>query len=449
MGRPVNDMPPSDPGERAAQVIDMFADGRGGGQNKGVHHLLAVLQKNDKGVVQPTLANVLLILAHDPPLAGMVGYDEFNAQHLILRSPPPSEDGEQLLPGPYPRVWGVADVALVQAYLQRIWSGRITQQTVEQAMVTAAERRRFHPVRDWLATLRWDSTPRLDTWLRSAFGCPDDDYHAAIGAKFLIAAVRRVRQPGCKFDHMPVLEGAQGIGKSRACQALFGERWFSDAIPEDLASRDAALGLLGVWGLEFAEIQHLIRNEVETIKAFLSRSTDRYRPPYAKNYVERPRQGVLIGTTNADDYLRDTSGNRRIWPVLCVFADADWVEANRQQLWAEAAAREASGEALWLADTDAREQATARQAERMSEDVWHDLIHDSVAQQMEIRVPDILTATLGIPRERQGKREEMRVAAILTALGWERRLVRAPGDWRKPRRAWFRKTEPPLPGSGS
>lgn len=424
---------PRDP----ADVVDLLTHAKAGGQNRGLHRVMATLAKTDKGEPLNTLANLLVILAHDPPVAGMLGYNEFTSQPLLMRSPPPMDDSEDPLPGPYPRSWGAEDVALVLAYVQRIWIPKARNDAIEQAMLTEAAHRRFHPIRDWLAALKWDGKPRIGTWLHKAFGCPADGYHEAIGAKFLIAAVRRIRQPGCKFDHMPVLEGSQGIGKSTVVRTLFGPEWFSDSIPEELASRDAAMALLGVWVLEFAEIQHLIRNEVEVIKAFLSRAVDRYRPPYGKTYVDRPRQIVLIGTTNTDDYLRDGSGNRRIWPVRCVHADADWVEANREQLWAEAAAREASGEVIWLDDDDIRHEATEQQAERMTDDSWLDAVNEWLEGRVEVRMADVLALALAIPKERQGKREQMRAADVMKSLGWERIQVRVAGQ--PPLRLWRRR----------
>ena len=258
------------------------------------------------------------------------------------------------------------------------------------------------------------------------------------GKWYIMGMVMRIMEPGCKFDYMVVLEGNQGIGKSTAIKEMFGEQYFSDAIPEELASRDAAMALLGVWVLEFAEIQHLIRNEVEVIKAFLSRSTDRYRPPYGKHYVERARQGVLIGTTNATDYLRDVSGNRRIWPVRCQFSDVEWLAANREQLWAEAATREAAGESIWLDDVEVRDQATQHQAERMSDDVWSEPVEDWLSVRHEATTADALTMALSIPRERQGKKEEMRVAAIIAKAGWER-VSKWDSSQNKMRRFWLRK----------
>jgi putative DNA primase/helicase len=306
----------------------------------------------------------------------------------------------------------------------------------EAAMMVEASSRRFHPVRDWLATLKWDGIHTLDNWLTLAFGCPKDDYHAAVGAKALIAAVRRVRQPGCKFDCMLILEGDQGIGKSTACRTLFSDEWYSDYIVEDLGSKDAALALDGVWGLELAEIQQLIRNEVETVRSFLSRGKDHFRPPYGKSYVDRPRQGVLIGTTNADDYLRDTHGNRRFWPAKCRHADVKWIAEMRSQLWAEAAHREAQGETIFLPPNQITLAATAIQSDRMTDDVWTETVREWLFGRTEVRLPDILTSALNIPRERQGKREEMRVSAILRLDGWERHIGRTDGNAGKATRVW-------------
>lgn len=414
--------------DRAAEVIDMASA-------KPIDQLswFKRLQSGDKGYL-PTVSNAMLIFANDPVLQGMLAYNAFRSEHLLTRQPPPAQEDGPSLAGPYPRPWGPEDVALIQAYFQRIWCPRFSRATVEDAMLAEAALRRFHPVVDWLDSLRWDGKPRLDTWLTNAFACENNRYHRAVGTKFLIAAVRRVRRPGCKFDHMLVLEGAQGIGKSRSLAELFSIPWFSDAIPPDLNSRDAAMALLGVWCLEFAEIEHLIRNEVETIKAFLSRSVDRYRPPYGKAYVERPRQGVLVGTTNADDYLRDATGNRRVWPVRCQVASPEWVKVNRVELWAEASAREATGENIWIEDEAVLVQASAAQSERLSEDLWEASVAEYLSGRIEARVHQILVDALGVPKERLTKPQEMRVGAILRRRGWVKSLKRRNGE---PTRVWF------------
>lgn len=400
----------------------------------GTSAWMAGVARNDRGATMPSLANALLVLRHDIPILGMLAWNSFTAQHLIMHAAPAIDAEGRSLAGPYPRPWAGEDVALVQAYLQRNWDPRFNRATTEEAMAATAALNRFHPVTHWLDGLEWDRWPRLDTWLSITFGVEGSDYHTAVGSKFLMAAVRRVRHPGCKFDHMPVFEGPQGLGKSRTMRALFGAPWFSDDIPADLADKDAAMALRGVWGLEFAEIEHLIRVEIETLKAFLSRQVDRYRPPYGKFFVDWPRQGVMFGTTNADDYLRDTSGNRRIWPVRCITADMRWIEANRGQLWAEAAHREAREEEIWLDDDVVREDAADVQAERMAEDLWLPVVEEWLRLKEKVHASDVLAGAVGLERGRQGKREEMRVGAILKGLGWERRTMRDKEG--KPRKMW-------------
>lgn len=391
-----------------------------------IAELDGMLARSDKGVVLGCVSNLIIIFGHDPALAGLLAFDEFTSSPVIMRAAPSPLDDVPPIPGPYPRCWTGADVAHIQSYLQRVWTRQAKRQETEDAMLALATVKRFHPVRDWLDSLVWDGTDRLDGWLSDAFGAPLDRYHAAVGARFLIAAVRRVRQPGCKFDYMPILEGGQGIGKSKTIRNLFSAPWFSDSLPAALQSADAALGLQGAWVVEFGEIEQIIRTEVEIIKAFLSRAVDRFRAPYGRSFQTYPRQSVLIGTTNETGYLRDSSGNRRFWPVQCQFADDAWVAQNRTQLFAEAAAREAAGEDHWLHEADIRDAATIHQADRMMEDVWEDRTNTYVQFLTAVKVPDILSEALSIPVAQQGKREQMRVADILRRNGWTR-VVRRDG----------------------
>ena len=413
---------PKDPDDRIDNVVNLLD--LKGGANKGQYLVLQRLLPGGNKPPYGTVSNAMVILSHDPTVAGLLGFNEFTGQYLLLRSPPVSEDGDAPLPGPYPRQWDSADVSLILAHIQRIWCAKMTRSSVEEAMLAEASRRRFHPVRDWLASLKWDGVPRLDRWLNLAFGVPHDDYSATVGAKFLIAAVRRVRRPGCKFDCLPVLEGDQGLGKSKGCRLLFGSDWFSDSMHHDFGSKDAPISLIGVWGMELAEIQQMIRAEVEVFKAFLSRPVDRYRPPYAKAAIDVPRQSVMIGTTNARDYLRDTTGNRRVWPLRCRHVDEAWIENNRTQLWAEAAMRETSGETLWLDDDDTRKSAEQAQEERMLDDAWAEKVWEYVGLSTRVRVADILGACLNLGAKDQDRKAQMRVAEILSRRKWKVRVVR-------------------------
>lgn len=393
------------------------------------------LDGNDKPI--PSLGNAMLILALDPALVGCVGYDEFRAQSYLMSPPPPANPGDKPAPGPYPRAWTRADVANITAYVQRTYCARLRRETIEDAMEADAERNRFHPVREYLATLEWDGVPRLDGWLHHTFGTPLNVYTQAVAAKMLIAAVRRVRKPGVKFDHVPVAQGGQGLGKSSAFAALCGLDWFSDDLPEDLSDKDAAMALRGVWILEMAELTQLLASGAEAVKAFITRFVDRYRPPYGRQVIEVPRQGILVGTTNSEEWLRDATGNRRFWPFDCTKADAIWVREHRDQLWAEAAVREAQGEPHWLEEQDARDEAQASQQERMVQDPWFDTVKryldggDEGSEGLQLSkttAPQILAHAIEMAKHQQDKKAQMRVTNILLQMGWKK-VRDAKGRW--------------------
>lgn len=366
----------------------------------------------------PTVSNAMICMGLDPILVGLFAYDEFSHQTVTTRAPPASFADAISAKGPYPRLRVANDIALVQGYLQRALDIRLSEQVTEQAANVAADQHGFHPVRDWLNALVWDSKPRLAKWLHWTFGTPDDIYHKAVGTKFLIAGVRRIRQPGCKFDVMLVLGGKQDLGKSMCCRALAGPAWFSDDMPHDLRNRDSAIALQGVWMMEFGELASLVASGDETIKAFLSRQVDRFRPVHGRHFVERPRQTLLIGTTNQDDFLRDGTGNRRYWPVWCHKTEPAWIEENREQLWAEAARLEAGGATVWLDDDSIKAAAVVMQTEHTAEDMWADRVREYLLPRHSVTSGELLETALNLPRDRQNRSSEMRVASVVKAAGW-------------------------------
>lgn len=392
------------------QLLDIAS-----GKPKELMAWIARLQRNEKQQILPSVANAMLIFANDPELTGMIVYNEFLSRAVLTRSPP-EMDGVKT-PGPFPRTWEEHDRTFCLAYLQRVYSSQFKMESVTSTMAGASVAIKFHPVRDYLATLKWDGIPRIGSWLTEAFGADVDPYHHAVGSKFLRAAVRRVLYPGCKFDSVLILEGPQNIGKSRAARKLFGDEWFTDNLPSDLSSRDTQDQLQGVWGVEFGEIEHLLRSEPETIKAFLSRQVDRYRPSYGRMPVERPRQCVFIGTTNQDDYARDPTGNRRLWPVKCEFANVEWIEGWRDQIWAEAVATEPNSP-LWLEEELVQQEALEQQAARHDDDPWDARILDSIRGMNSISIPDLMHDILFIPVERHTKSQQMRIAKLLKRSGW-------------------------------
>lgn len=229
------------------------------------------------------------------------------------------------------------DVILVTSWLGTNYRFEPRENTIRSAMVYIALKNQFHPVVDELNALPdWDGKGRLDNWLIHYFEAKGDpEYVGQVFRKWMIAAVKRIFEPGAKFDWMMILEGDQDLGKSSFGKIIVGEKYFVDRLPQ-LGDKDAALTLQGIWGIEMAELDQLRRNEIETIKAFITCTVDKVRPPYGRKVVEMPRQCVFFGTTNKDTYLKDETGNRRFKPVKVGRLNFDQLKKDRDQLLAEA-----------------------------------------------------------------------------------------------------------------
>lgn len=257
---------------------------------------------------------------------------------------------------------------------------------------------------------------RLGSWLSTYCGVEASDYTSEVGLRWCISAVARGFKPGCKADHMLVLEGAQGRRKSSALAALAGADWFSDALPQ-MGTKDASSYLRGKWIIEVGELEAM-RREVDAIKAFITRQVETYRPAYAREEVTEPRRCVFAGTTNKDDWQRDETGGRRFWPVKVGAIDVQAIERDRDQLWAEAVALFRQGERWWLEGVVA-EQAQAEAAERGPDDPWSADIASVVADLSEVATKQIL-GTLGFETTQMTQQDGKRVAKELVKLGWRR-----------------------------
>ena len=299
------------------------------------------LLRNREGKVLPILAKRHPGFRDAPEWDGVLWHDEF-ATRTVARKPLPWMTTQH--PGRHELVRpGRLSCHRMAAAPRRPCPASISGQAVE----TVARDRLFHPVREYLDALRWDTSPRLDGWLRRYLGAADKPYTRAVGPRFLISAVARIYRPGCKADCVLILEGPQGGRKSSALKSL-AEPWFADRL-SDLGSKDAAMETRGVWIIEVAELDSMTRAEVSTIKAFMSRTHDRFRPPYGKRLVDLARQCVFAGSINPEGgYLKDATGGRRFWPVACGTIDLDALKNDRSQLWAEARERFRRGDPWWL-----------------------------------------------------------------------------------------------------
>ncbi|MBP7720977.1 MAG: hypothetical protein KA155_00420 [Alphaproteobacteria bacterium] len=277
------------------------------------------------------------------------------------------------------------------------------------------------PVREYLDSLVWDGVPRLDRLLPEYFGAANTNLNQAIGRLMMIAAVRRVREPGCKFDTIVVLEGQQGTGKSTALTILAGSENFSDQDILALEAKAQMEAVEGVWIYEISELEGMTRSDVGKVKAFVSRQEDRARPAYGRFRENRPRRCIFVGTTNEDQYLRDKTGNRRFLPVKTAKLTLDALRRDRNQLWAEAAHAEAAGESIVLAEALWAE-AGILQESRVEYDPWLDRLATIQGQRAgnhdRISTAELLTI-LEIAPERQNSAVYKRLGYAMRQLGWE------------------------------
>ena len=318
------------------------------------------------GNIKNTLTNLLLIMQNDPQLKGVV----FNqlSDGMEIR------DDIAPVPWKHPsKFWRDADDKQIISYIETRY-GAFSNRNYDVAIGKVTDDRSYHPIRDYLSSLpEWDRTPRIETLLIDYLGAPDNRYVRAVTRKTLCAAVKRVLQPGIKFDTMLVLNGPQGVGKSTLIAKLGGE-WFNDSLSlNDTKDKTAAEKLQGFWIMEIGELAGLRKAEVETLRSFLSRQNDIYRASFGKRATPHLRQCVFFGTTNEESgYLRDTTGNRRFWPVKTPGSGYkhSWqlTQTEISQIWAEALYYVNSGEKIYLdSDLDALAQEEQRDAMQTDE----------------------------------------------------------------------------------
>ena len=274
----------------------------------------------------------------------------------------------------------------------------------------------FHPVRDYLNGCTWDGVPRVETLLIDYLGAEDTPYTRAVTRKTLVAAVARIYRPGCKFDYMLTLRGRQGLGKS-ALIAKLGGKWFSDTF-STMQGKEAYEQVLGVWIMEVGELAGMRKAEAETIKLYISKQADRFRPAYGRRLQEFPRQCIFIGTTNETEFLRDTTGNRRFWVVDTPLDPKrsmweDLTPATVQQIWGEAVDIFKRGEELFL-PRDLEAVAREVQASYEEENPRAGL----VAEYLERKLPegwedqDTTTRRMWLETDAEGTIERTTVCAV-------------------------------------
>jgi len=330
-----------------------------------------------------------------------------------------------------PREFSDKDIVEIKYWLSNNLDFEPPNTLLLEGVTKAALKNTYHPVKDWLNHLEWDGEHRLDTWLTDYCGAANNSYVRAAGVKTLCAAVARVYSPGIKFDHMLVLEGIQGVGKSTLVTILGGE-WYAD-VNVIAGDKDTVETLRGKWLVEASEMECVRRSETNALKAFISRQVDRMRQPYARLAEDFPRQCIIIGTINPDGvgYLKDTTGNRRFWPVFIPRVDMRGLKLDREQLFAEAKIRFEQGEKLFLNDRGVHQEALHEADKRAQVDPWMSLVIKYVDSQSITRITpaEVYTNALDGQRSKIGIKELARITKVMQLMGWEQvdKLV-----WEKP-----------------
>lgn len=381
-----------------------------------------------RGGARKCLPNTMLILRSAPEWRGRLAWDEMSLTATLDGNP-------------------VDDVHVtrIRDRMERDWGFDPGVGDAWSAVLAVAHERPFHPVREYLAGLRWDGVPRLHRVAAEILGATDA-LSGVMMKKTFIAAVERVRRPGCKVETCTVLVGPQGWRKSTLWRVLGGP-WFSDT-HIDISNKDAFLQLGDAWIIELGEVEKVTsRRGADEIKPFLSSVEDRYVPKYERAVKRRKRGCVFVGTTNEGQFLEDPTGSRRYWCItLGHAANIELLRARVDQLWAEAVAicdacafsDPERGAALWCL-TPEEEGTRARAAVAFEvEDTWRGMVERWTASQVraDFTVEEILTGAIDLPRKDQSLLFQRRVTKILRAMGCSREERRNPRTGQKAN-LWF------------
>lgn len=408
----------------------------------------ADLVRSGNGQLLACVPNAFLLLTHSQAWRNVLAFDEF-AQRPVKRMPPPFERG---VAGD----WEGMDDSFTGFWLAtRAGLARISSVQAAEAAEMAARAAPFNPVRDYLESLTWDQTPRLDSWLADYFGAPRSPYNALVGRLWLLGMAKRAFEPGCKFDYMPILEGPQGRGKSTALEILSAP-WFGNT-DFVMGDKDSMAVMQGKWLYEIAELDSFNKADTTRVKSFVTRQVDEFRPAYGRRILKIPRRVVLVGTTNQYEYFKDSTGNRRFWPIKCLEQlNLDGLRDARDQLLAEAVHRYRAGERTYPTRQEQDAYITPEQDAREIADAWEEGVHRYLENEGVDGRPnnvsgyDVLTKGLHIDAGKITKEMTTRVGIVMRKLGWNKRERRGEHPryvYERPEKS-AHETTPPQAGNG-
>lgn len=399
------------PAATSAAAGDAEWDGREA--ENGAHTWEYDLVRTEKGTLLPTLGNVHLILSNDQAWKGIIAQDDF-AGRVVKRKAPPYPQGEA-------GEWTDMDDYRCTLWLsQKYGLNSVRSDIVMSAVLLVADATHFHDVREYLSGLEWDGVERVRAMPSTYLHVDDSEYVQLAFMKWMIAAVARVVEPGCKVDNVLILEGRQGWRKSTALKVLAGKQWFTDT-PIQIGNKDTYAVMAGKWIIELAELDSLNKTDSSAAKSFFATETDRFRNFYGKRATDVHRQCVFAGSVNFDAYLKDESGNRRYWPLRCGgLVDIDGIARVRDQLWAEAVHLYREG-VVWHVTEAERPLFEVEQAERYEGDVYEDVIGKQLEYASRTTMEEILRDVLKLDSSKWTLPEQRRIGKALKSLGWVRK----------------------------
>lgn len=412
-------------GEAAKQGLALLGEGvAANSAAAGESWQLKIERAGDHPGAKPktTLKNVHLILTHAVGSA-LFKRNEFTMiDHFGMDTPWGAKKGHEV---------NDRDLVFIKHWLSTHYRFEPSTQVIMEAMIQIAGQNCYHPIRNYLRDLEWDGVARIDRWLETYMNAEGPKpYLRAVGPKTLIAMVARVMRPGCKFDNVLILEGPQGCGKSTAVRIL-ADPWGSDAMIS-IGDKDAILAMRLAWVMELGELSSMRKADVDQLKQFISQPTDRIRVPYGKLTETFPRQSIFIGTTNSSEYLKDTTGNRRFWPVSVRDCDLEALSRDRDQLLAEAKVAYDLGETIYL-PKETEKVAQGEQAGRVFVDEWRyqlsDFLNNPKAEfpKSGFTLTDLFSDFGPWPHTSCDKASQMRAADVCRSLGLSKKRVQRNG----------------------
>lgn len=372
------------------------------------------VRRTKLGTIEARISNIVAVLGV-PEVSGYdLAFDDF--QDAVMVSPIKGNEWRPLTD---------TDYTTLRVWLETAGNcDPISHDMIRSSVQLVAERNRMDTAQIWLAAQKWDGIERIDTFCPRYLGTPDTPYTRAVGVYLWTALAGRVLSPGCQADMVPVLIGRQGVGKSRGVQALVPspEHYVELRLdePDDAIARKCRGTLVG----ELAEMRGLRAADIERVKAFITRTHERWVPKYKEFATNYPRRFIIVGTTNDEEFLPADTEHRRWLPMHTHGVDVAAIRDDREQLWAEASLRYTTDGIFWRGmDSLAVEARNAASGE----DGWQDQVYRWIGELEDPTVPlkmqDVLVNAVGLDPRITNRAHELRVARILRSMGYERRTI--------------------------